>query len=632
VTKESRLHVLNHQIHRLQQRLVHLHRASTRYSWIRFGIFFASLLAAGLCLVSVDIWLSAVCLLVGGGLFGAAVYVHRQLNQSIRRHQIWSQIKSAHIARATLDWETIPATLYHRPNAEHPFEADLDLVGQRSVHRLTDVAVSYEGSQRLRDWLTAPIPDPQQTRWRQQLVCELVPLHLFRDRLALNATVAMGAKRAWRSNQLLEWLERDLSDLSLRRWLILFSALAALNAGLFAANLLGLLPPWWQITWALYLGLWLIRSRVIDTVWDEAMALEGALRQLQAVFRQLETFSYQHTPHLKAFCEPFLDRDHRPSRYLARITNVVAAMGLRANPVLRFVLNALVPWDFFFAFRLSQTRAGLAQHAPAWMDAWFDLEALSSLANLAYLNPHYTFADILDQEGEGPPTVFQAKGLGHPLLPDGEKICNDFAVSQLGQVTLITGSNMAGKSVFLKTVGANLALAYAGGAVNAQCLQALPFRLFTCMGISDSVTGGISYFYAEVKRLKALLAELEREHSLPLLFCIDEIFRGTNNRERLIGSREYVRTLAGKHGLGFIATHDLELARLADEVQQVVNYHFRDHVVGGRMAFDYTLRPGPCPTTNALRIMQLEGLPVPALGDDAAVFIQNLTSTRGQEA
>jgi DNA mismatch repair ATPase MutS len=130
------------------------------------------------------------------------------------------------------------------------------------------------------------------------------------------------------------------------------------------------------------------------------------------------------------------------------------------------------------------------------------------------------------------------------------------------------------------------------------------------MSISDSVTNGISYFYAEVKRLKALLGELERDHPLPLLFCIDEIFRGTNNRERLIGSRAYVRALAGKNGLGFIATHDLELAKLADVVPQVQNYHFRDSVVADRMVFDYILRPGPCPTTNALSIMQLEGLPV----------------------
>jgi DNA mismatch repair ATPase MutS len=104
---------------------------------------------------------------------------------------------------------------------------------------------------------------------------------------------------------------------------------------------------------------------------------------------------------------------------------------------------------------------------------------------------------------------------------------------------------------------------------------------------------------------------------MSLLYCIDEIFRGTNNRERLTGSRAYVRALADKRGVGLIATHDLELTKLAEEMPQVVNYHFRDHIADGRMAFDYTLRPGPCPTTNALQIMQLEGLPVPLEGDAA---------------
>jgi DNA mismatch repair ATPase MutS len=137
------------------------------------------------------------------------------------------------------------------------------------------------------------------------------------------------------------------------------------------------------------------------------------------------------------------------------------------------------------------------------------------------------------------------------------------------------------------------------------------------MAISDSVTDGISYFYAEVKRLKALLDNLAGDQALPLIFFIDEIFRGTNNRERLIGSRAYVRSLTGKNGTGLIATHDLELAKLADQVPQVTNYHFRDHVVAERMVFDYTLRSGPCPTTNALKIMRLEGLPIPVTGESA---------------
>jgi len=614
MTKEDRLGLLDNQIVRLQRRLLSLERRSYRYSWVRFIAFFLGLLATGLALYFVGLWLAAICLVVGGVLFGIAVTVHGRLTLSMRRHQRLIQIKSAHIARATLDWEQLPVGFHHWPEPDHPFEADLDLVGQRSLLRLLDTAVSYEGSQRLRTWLAAPVPDLQQMTRRQHMVRELVPRYLFRDKLALNAAVAVGAQRTWKANQLLAWLERGESGTSLRPWLILFSLFALLNAVLFFANQLGWIPAWWQITLVLYLGLWLARSRAIGSIWTDALAIEGALRQLQAVLGQLETFSYRKTPHLEALCAPFVDQVHRPSKYMRRTTRVVAALGMRENPIFRFVLNALVPWDFFFAYRLSRTKVAMARYAPSWLDVWFELEALSSLANFAFLNPGYSFPQFLTGQPGDMEAAFQAEGLGHPLLSDEAKVCNEFVVPALGQVTIITGSNMSGKSVFLKTVGVNLALAQAGGPVNARRLRTMPFRLFTCMGISDSVTDGFSFFYAEVRRLKSLLAELERDHPLPLLFGIDEIFRGTNNRERLIGSRAYVRSLAGKHGLGLIATHDLELARLADEVSQVVNYHFRDHIVDGRMVFDYTLRPGPCPTTNALKIMQLEGLPVPLTG------------------
>jgi DNA mismatch repair ATPase MutS len=130
------------------------------------------------------------------------------------------------------------------------------------------------------------------------------------------------------------------------------------------------------------------------------------------------------------------------------------------------------------------------------------------------------------------------------------------------------------------------------------------------MQISDSLVDGWSYFFAEVQCLKHLLAALESDHPLPLLYLIDELFRGTNNRERLIGSRAYIESLIGAYGTGLIATHDLELAGLASTSPLVQNYHFRDRVEGDRLVFDYQLRPGPCPSTNALRIMQMQGLPV----------------------
>jgi DNA mismatch repair ATPase MutS len=190
-------------------------------------------------------------------------------------------------------------------------------------------------------------------------------------------------------------------------------------------------------------------------------------------------------------------------------------------------------------------------------------------------------------------------------------VCNDLQIEALGELVIITGSNMAGKSTFIRTVGINLCLAYAGGPVNAAVMQTIPFRLYTCIRINDSLSDGFSYFYAEVKRLKGLLEALKPDGSnQPLLYLVDEIFRGTNNRERLIGSRAYVKALIGAAGVGLIATHDLDLAALAENQPQARNLHFRDEVAGGKLAFDYILRPGPSPTTNALKIMQIEGLPV----------------------
>jgi hypothetical protein len=611
VTKESRLRALDAQVRRLEHRLERLNRISYRYSWIRATVVFAGLLASGLAFYFVNAWLFGFCLVVTGLTFGAAIYLHQRVDTSITRHQIWRQNKVAQIARATLDWERIPTTFAHQPRPEHPFEADLDLVGPRSLHRLIDTAVSYEGSLRLRSWLTEPVPDGVQALRRQQLVRELKPLHLFRDKLVMNAAVTAGARKTWKADQLAEWLDRHEPESALRRWLLLFGGFVVVNALLLIASLLGLLPPVWQITFVIYLALWWYRARAAAAAWNEAVALQGALKQLRAVFHQLETFSYRDMPHLKTLCAPFLDRAHRPARYLARLTRLVAAMGVRENPLIGVALNLVLPWDAYLTYRLNQTKAAMASRAVAWMEEWFELEALSSLATFAYLNPGYAFPQVLAQQAEQP-FVFHATDLGHPLIVEDDKVCNDLTIPELGWVAIVTGSNMAGKSVLLKTVGVNLALTYAGGPVNAQELRAVLFRMFSSMGITDSVTNGISYFYAEVKRLKALLAELEGEHGLPLLFFIDEIFRGTNNRERLIGSRAYVRALVGKRGAGLIATHDLELAKLADEMPQVTNYHFRDQVVGDRMVFDYTLRPGPCPTTNALKIMQLEGLPVPA--------------------
>jgi DNA mismatch repair ATPase MutS len=170
---------------------------------------------------------------------------------------------------------------------------------------------------------------------------------------------------------------------------------------------------------------------------------------------------------------------------------------------------------------------------------------------------------------------------------------------------------MSGKSTFLRTVGINVCLAQAGAPVCASHFQWSWCRPACCIRVDDSLEAGLSFFYAEVKRLKSILDAACDRAAPPVLFLIDEIFKGTNNRERLIGSRAYIKAVADGNGFGLVSTHDLELTDLESEVPSLTNTHFQETVSAGALQFDYKLRPGPCPTTNALRIMELEGLPVP---------------------
>jgi hypothetical protein len=462
----------------------------------------------------------------------------------------------------------------------------------------------------------------------------------FGDRLIMNAVLAgkdSGLERGsspqrrseqrqawskWSGTRLLEWLDSRTEIKSLRNVLIPLLLLVPVNLALLAGYLAGWLPPLWVATWFVYAAITLSQSRKVEPLFRDAAFLSDSLKQLAAVFSTLENRSLENKPALRELCVPLQHDKRRPSQQLRRVNRILVAAGLRINPIIGILLNTLVPWDFFFAYRLEILKHELADLLPRWLDLWFELEALNGLANFGYLYPEATFAEIIPLP-EGTSTLgvngnfkeaaalpFEAHNIGHPLIAAEQRIGNDFAVSQLGTTTVITGSNMAGKSSFLRTIGVNVRLALAGAPALAGSLRLVPFRVAASITVTDSVTDGFSFFYAEVRRLKALLDELQRPHPYPLFFLIDEIFRGTNNRERLIGSRSFVQALTGCFGTGAIATHDLELVKLAEVNPDISNTHFRDDVIGERMVFDYKLHPGPCPTTNALRIMVLAGLPI----------------------
>ena len=199
------------------------------------------------------------------------------------------------------------------------------------------------------------------------------------------------------------------------------------------------------------------------------------------------------------------------------------------------------------------------------------------------------------------------EGLYHPLIPKENVVKNSFELKN--QLVLLTGSNMAGKSTFLRTVGVNHILAMLGAPVYADGFQSFCAPIFSCLKVSDSLEDGYSKFYYEVTRISQILKSAQSQKTF--LYFIDEIFNGTNNQERLQGSQTVIKEIvAFSHVLGFISSHDLELSKMEKDFPQMSNWHFRDEAKNNQLVFNYQIQRGPCPTTNALKIMARAGIPV----------------------
>lgn len=609
-SKQERIHLLERQIERLSGRISFLEQRSSRYSWMRVAIFFGGLAVSLIVAIATIWWIGLILGMLTLLIFGIAAHFHGKVDQSLARHKIWQHIKASHIARMRLNWESIPAVQAIEASPQHPFEFDLDITGEHSLHRLLNTAVSNEGSLRLRNWLLTTAPELAAIQQRQAMVRELAPLTRFRDRLRMYGLLASRRlSEQMEGKRLLNWLSKqERTSAQLFPLLCLTIALNILTPLLFILSFFVVMLPLWFYCLLLVLALLFLTAKQRGDLFDDATYLGSGFGTLSQVFAYLQNYPYANHPLLRQLCAPFYrERQHTPVALLKRTSRIASAATLKNNGLLWLIINAFLPWDIYCAYRLCQCREQIATRLPVWLDIWYELEALCSLADFAYLNPEYELPQVEEQPKE---PLLEARELGHPLIPGERRVTNDFAFNRAGEVVIITGSNMSGKSTFLRTLGVNLVLAYAGTVVSAGSLRTGLFRLFSCIRVSDSVTDGYSYFYAEVRRLRALLTELDQPDDRPLFFLIDEIFKGTNNRERLIGSRSFVRALVGRNCLGAISTHDLELVRLADVLPEVRNYHFREEVIEGEMTFDYRLRSGPCPTTNALKIMRMEGLPV----------------------
>ena len=265
-------------------------------------------------------------------------------------------------------------------------------------------------------------------------------------------------------------------------------------------------------------------------------------------------------------------------------------------------------WDFQQACLLDRWKSKHKNDLPKWFEALAEMEALISLGNLSFNNQDWTFPEITEQK------QLKAERLGHPLLQKEKCVTNSAKMPTKGHIHLITGSNMAGKSTWLRTIGINIVLALSGSPICGKSFSIPPLQVYTSMRTQDALHESTSGFFAELKRLKFIIDAVEdptKTDGRPVFFILDEILKGTNSRDRHTGAKALIQQLIKSAGAGLIATHDLELAALEKEADgQIENWAMEVEVENGKLHFDYTLKKGVSQSFNATLLMQQMGIKI----------------------
>ncbi len=270
--------------------------------------------------------------------------------------------------------------------------------------------------------------------------------------------------------------------------------------------------------------------------------------------------------------------------------------------------QAFLAWDINYLTWLERWQRAVGPSIRGWLTTAGELEALTAFAALSADHSGWVFPNI--EEGHD---RFAARDLGHPLLPDDERVVNDVTVGPEGTFLLVTGSNMSGKSTLLRSIGITIVLGQAGGPVCASAASLPPVSLWTSVRVQDSLQAGVSFFMAELLRLKQIVdaANARRDGEPRIFYVLDEMLQGTNTAERQIAARRIIRHLVERGSLGAVSTHDLTLAEGPELAELAVAVHLTENVRetddGPAMTFDYRLRPGIARSTNALKLMDVVG-------------------------
>jgi hypothetical protein len=570
-----------------------------RSDWIanaRLAVFVFALALAWLAfgMNQVSPWWLAVPVLV----FAALVIAHDRALRAKTRGSAAVTFYERCLARLNDSWAGSGLPGADLVPDDHPYAVDLDLFGKASLFELLCTARTRAGERTLADWLLGPA-EPDEIRARQAAVDELRPRLDLREELALLGT---NVRRGVLPDVVVRWGAASPVFATSTPLRIAHAVAAVAAITLIGWGFLGFGPAPFLFA---AIGIWALNRATQRRVRQVLADMEEPGRELDVLGEVLarlerEPFTCERLRHVHAL---LAENGRSASACIRSLQRLLAWHEARGNQLFAPIAIVLV-WDVHFAYAFERWRLTYGKHVSRWLEAVGDLEALGALAAYAYEHTSDPFPEIAT---DGP--RFEAEQVGHPLLSAATCVPNDVTFGGDRRLLVVSGSNMSGKSTLLRTVGINTVLALAGAPVRARRLRVSPMAIGATLRIQDSIQAGSSRFYAEISKIR-LLVDLTAG-PLPLLFLLDEILHGTNSHDRKIGADAIVRSLLDAGAAGLVTTHDLALAKTADDLgARAANVHFEDHLENGKLVFDYRMRTGVVQKSNALELMRAVGLKV----------------------
>ena len=528
-------------------------------------------------------------------LFVVLVARHRKLERLRLLTKAYLAVTAGYLARFTGEWKSLPEDGAGYGKEKRPPDRDLHIFGAASLYQYLCAARTQAGRERLAAALTATPRDLARTRQRQAAVAELLVHPLLCIELeARGARLPDGHDTRALAKELAQPLSSSLKVISCIG--IVFASAFVLSF-LWAAFAGG--------SWILPLFLFMFNLTVAIAFYPRTQReleplgrMARELRLYGRIFRTLERAPLRGEAFAAVLAPLFAPV--RATTAQSRLTTLAECAAMRRNVLFFMLANGALLWDLHCMAYFSHWRVQAGTAAAGWLKVWAEVEVLLSLARVGHTRAVHTFPQFLD---EAVPRLDAQEAT--PLVIAEETATPNDAHLAAGTL-VITGSNMSGKTTYMRTLGSNTVLAYAGAPVCASSFALTPMAVYTSSQISDDLAGGISTFYAELLRIKKMMEYSKR--GKPMLILIDEIFRGTNSADRIVGAREAIRRLTLPHAITIVTTHDFELCDLGREGVPVANAHFEEHYEGDKILFDFKIRVGRCRTTNAQYLLRMAGI------------------------